>query len=67
MCTWPFLLPYFLPTILSSNATASGVALGMPRISAFEAGIHNIYSWALVAVVLLAVVTGFGRSEGPRG
>ncbi len=24
VCTWPFLLPYFLPTILSSNATASG-------------------------------------------
>ncbi len=25
VCTWPFLLPYFLPTILSSNATATGV------------------------------------------
>jgi Na+/H+ antiporter NhaC len=66
VCTWPFLLPYFLPTILSSNATASGVALGMPRVSAFDAGLHNFYSWALVAVVVLAVATGFGRSEGPR-
>ncbi len=66
VCTWPFLLPYFLPTILSSNATASGVALGMPRISALEAGVHNVYSWALVAIVILAVITGFGRSEGPR-
>jgi Na+/H+ antiporter NhaC len=66
VCTWPFLLPYFLPTILSSNATQSGVILGMPRISAVDAGIHNIYSWALVVVVFLAVFTGFGRSEGPR-
>lgn len=66
VCTWPFLLPYFLPTILSSNATQSGIALGMPRISAFEAGIHNFYSWTLVLILILAVSTGFGRSEGPR-
>lgn len=65
VCTWPFLLPYFLPTILSSNATQSGLALGMPRISAFEAGIHNFYSWALVVIVMAAVATGFGRGEGP--
>jgi len=66
VCTWPFLLPYFLPTILSSNATQAGGALGMPRISAFDAGVHNLYSWALVVVVILAVSTGFGRDEGPR-
>jgi len=66
VCTWPFLLPYFLPTILSSNATQSGIALGMPRISAFDAGLHNFYSWALVVIVVLAVATGFGRTEGPR-
>lgn len=66
VCTWPFLLPYFLPTILSSNATASGAALGMPRISAFDAGMHNVYSWVLLAIVMMAVTTGFGRSEGPR-
>jgi len=66
VCTWPFLLPYFLPTILSANATQSGVALGMPRISAIDAGVHNFYSWALVVVLILAVSTGFGRFEGPR-
>lgn len=66
VCTWPFLLPYFLPTILSSNATASGVALGMPRISAFDAGFYNFYSWGLLVTVVLAVATGFGRSEGPH-
>lgn len=66
VCTWPFILPYFLPTILSSNATQAGVALGMPRVSALDAGIHNFYSWALIAMVVMAVTTGFGRSEGPR-
>ena len=66
VCTWPFLLPYFLPTILASNATQAGVALGMPRISAFDAGIHNFYSWALVVIIVFVVATGFGRSEGPR-
>jgi Na+/H+ antiporter NhaC len=65
VCTWPFLLPYFLPTILSSNATQAGIALGMPRVSAFDAGFHNLYSWALVLMVVLAVTTGFGRREGP--
>lgn len=65
VCTWPFLLPYFLPTILSSNATQSGVGLGMPRISAFVAGTHNFYSWTLVVIIVIAVVTGFGRAEGP--
>ena len=65
VCTWPFLLPYFLPTILSANATQSGVALGMPRISAFDAGIHNVYSWGLLVIIVLVVATGFGRSEGP--
>jgi hypothetical protein len=27
---------------------------------------HNVYSWALIVVVVLAVATGFGRSEGPQ-
>lgn len=67
VCTWPFLFPYFLPTILSSNATQSGVALGMPRLSAFAAGMHNYYSWLLIAMVIVAIVSGWGRSEGPRG
>jgi Na+/H+ antiporter NhaC len=66
VCTWPFLLPYFLPTILSSNATQSGLALGMPRISAFDAGLHNFYSWALVVIIIMGVATGAGRGEGPR-
>ena len=62
-CTWPFLLPYFIPTILAASATAAGEAAGLPRLSPFTVGVHNAYSWALVAMVVFAVVTGFGRTE----
>jgi Na+/H+ antiporter NhaC len=64
VCTYPFLLPYFIPPILTASATASGVALGLPRVSPWMAGLHNVYSWALLVVVLVAIVTGFGRTEG---
>ncbi len=63
-CTWPFLLPFFLPTILASSASASGAAAGMPRVSPFAAGMHNGYAWALVLMLVVAVVTGYGRREG---
>jgi Na+/H+ antiporter NhaC len=64
VCTWPFLLPYCIPTILASSASVSGVGFGMPRISPFTVGMHNTYSWALLVVVILAVATGYGRREG---
>lgn len=64
VCTWPFLLPYCIPTILASSASASGAAFHMPRISPFSVGMHNTYSWALLAAVAVAVVTGYGRREG---
>jgi len=63
VCTWPFLLPYFLPTILMSAATASGEASGMPRISALEVGLFNFYSWGLLAMLAIAVGLGYGREE----
>ena len=62
-CTWPFLLPYFIPTILAASTTAAGEAVGLPRLSPFTVGLHNAYSWALVAMVAFAVATGFGRTE----
>lgn len=62
-CTWPFLLPFFLPTILAAGTTAQGGA--MPRLSPAEAGLYNAYSWALVAMLVWAVGFGYGRGEGP--
>jgi len=66
VCTWPFLLPWFLPTILASGATRDGGALGMPAVSPLVAGMHNTYAWALVATVAIVVVTGYGRGA-PTG
>jgi Na+/H+ antiporter NhaC len=64
VCTYPFLLPYFIPPILAGSATSSGAAFGMPRVSPFDAGLHNVYSWALLAIVIAAIATGYGRGEG---
>jgi Na+/H+ antiporter NhaC len=64
VCTYPFLFPYFLPTILASGTTASGLAAGMPRLTAGAIGLHNAYSWFLLLAVALAVTTGYGRREG---
>jgi Na+/H+ antiporter NhaC len=64
VCTFPFLLPYFIPAILAAGATASGAAQGLPRLSPLVAGMHNVYSWALLAMVLFAVISGYGREEG---
>jgi len=60
-CTWPFLLPWFLPTILAASASAGGTEFGMPQQSALSIGLHNTYAWALTGAVLLAVSTGYGR------
>lgn len=59
-CTWPFLLPFFIPTIIAASTT---VAAGMPRVSPAAAGLHNWYSWGLALIVILAVLTGYGRGE----
>ncbi len=61
VCTWPFLLPWFLPTILAASASAGGDAFGMPPQTPFAIGMHNTYAWALVGAVVLAVTTGYGR------
>lgn len=67
VCTYPFILPYFLPTILASSASASGEAFGMPRVAPLAAGLMNTYAWALVAAIGFAIVTGYGRGEGAAG
>lgn len=67
VCTYPFILPYFLPTILASSASASGEGFGMPRVAPLAAGVMNTYAWALVAAIGFAIVTGYGRGEGVAG
>ena len=68
VCTYPFLFPFFIPTILASSTTAGLEAFGVPRLSAWAVGLHNVHSWALLLVLLLAVATGWGRGEqGPDG
>lgn len=63
VCTWPFLLPWFLPTILAASATRDAALMGMPAVSPLAIGMHNTYAWALVAIVAVAVISGYGRGE----
>jgi Na+/H+ antiporter NhaC len=68
VCTYPFLLPYCIPTILAGSLTSSGAAYRMPIVSALDAGFYNFHSWALLAMVLFAISTGWGRTrEDPAG
>ena len=66
VCTWPFLLPYFLPTILASSASRSGEAYQMPALSAGAIGLYNTYAWALALAIVIAVATGYGRPQEQR-
>jgi Na+/H+ antiporter NhaC len=61
VCTFPFIFPYFIPVILMANTTSSGAAYGIPPVSPLQTGLHNFLSWALMAMVLFAVISGFGR------
>ena len=62
VCTWPFVLPYFLPTILAASATQGGAAHGMPVLGVWEVGRYNFYAWAVAGVVLWMVVGAGGRA-----
>ena len=59
-CTYPFLFPFFIPTILAASTTGTPA---MPRVSPWQAGLHNMYSWGLVLMVAIAVGLGYGRSS----
>ena len=63
VCTYPFLLPFFIPTILAASMTA-GVA-DMPRVSPIDAGLRNIHSWGLLAVLLLTLMVPM-RGSAPK-
>jgi len=59
VCTYPFLLPFFIPTILASSLTAGSA--GMPRVSPLTAGLYNAHSCALLVILLVALISGWGR------
>lgn len=70
VCTWPFLLPHCIPTVLAASLTAgvaSQAVTTAPALSPWTVGIHNFHSWALLAVLLLAIMTGFGRKADRPG
>jgi len=64
-CTYPFLLPFYIPTIVAASTTAGATAFNMPRIAPLATGLFNFHSWALLAVLIFAIVTGFGRGAQP--
>ncbi len=64
VCTYPFILPYCIPTVLAASLTADGTA---PTLPAWTIGLHNFHSWALFGMVLVAVSTGYGRRKDRPG
>jgi Na+/H+ antiporter NhaC len=67
VCTYPFILPYFIPVILAASTTAGGTEMGMPRLSPFTSGFSNFHSWMLLGVVIFAILTGYGRRKRTAG
>ena len=62
VCTYPFLLPFFIPTILAASMTAGG---GGSPVSPWDAGLHNVHSWGLLLVLLLSLA--WPAEDGSRG
>ncbi len=58
---YPFILPYFIPVILMASTTASGAPYGMSPVSPLQTGLHNFFSWAVLLVLFVALVFGYGR------
>ncbi len=57
--------------VLASLTAGSTMPLLSPsggtiRISPLAAGLHNCHSWALLIVIVIAVVTGHGRGNGKK-
>ena len=65
VCSWPHIVPWFIPAILTASTTAAGEAHGMPRLSAVQVGLANAHSWALLLMVLAAAVLGYGQDPEP--
>jgi Na+/H+ antiporter NhaC len=59
--SFPFMLPYFIPVILTANTTASGADRGIPKVDPLQVGLHNFFSLVLIFVLVFAIATGYGR------
>jgi len=57
--TYPFLLPWFIPTVLAAGMTGQGD--GVVRLAVTQVGLFNFHSWALLMIALIAIATGWGR------
>ncbi len=55
----PFLLPYCIPVILASGIT--GGTEGVPKVGPLQTGLHNFYSWSVLAMLVFSLATGYGR------
>lgn len=62
-CTFPFLLPYFIPVILMANMTSTGQEYDIPQVSPIDVGLHNFMSWGLLVMALITLIMGWGRKK----
>jgi len=62
VCVFPFVLPYMIPVMLMANTTQSGASYGLEAVSPLQAGLHNLMAWALLLMLLLALL-GYGRKR----
>lgn len=66
VCTWPFLLPWFIPTILMSAMTRGpdlATAPQAPALGPWTVGLFNFHAWGLLLMVIAAVGFGYGRHD----
>lgn len=63
VCTYPFIVGYCIPTVLAASMTTAGESVGLPHLSPLQIGLVNFHSWALLAMTLFAILTGYGRTD----
>ena len=63
VCTFPFLLPFMIPTILTAFTTATSDGSGMPQLTPFQIGPYNFYSWGLLILLGAALFLGYGHDK----
>ncbi len=62
-CTFPFVLPYFIPVILMANMTNTGTEFNVPPVSPLKVGLYNFMSWGLLLMALITLLFGWGRTK----